>query len=123
MLRDVYDHGLFAFAALWNLIAAAGLLFRPQMLLAQLNIQDPAARTLARSFVSSVATWGIGYALIAIDPIRFRDFAWLGVLSKSLFFLIYAVEFSRKRITVRAFIPAIADLLMALAFLEFLLRR
>lgn len=121
MLRDTWYHILFAFAALWNLAAATGLLFRPQMLLAQLKIEDPAARTLARSFVSSVAAWGIGYALIAFDPIRFRDFAWLGVLSKSLFFLIYAAEFSQKRITFQAFLPAVADLLMALAFLEFLL--
>ena len=122
MLKSLYDQGLFAFAALFNLAAAAMLLFKPDVLLGRLKIADPAARLLARSFVSSVATWGIGYAMIAADPVRFRDFAWLGVLSKTLFFLIYAVAFLRGQLSRQAFFPAIVDLILAGLFAEFLWR-
>jgi hypothetical protein len=122
VLRDAYVRGLFVVAAAFNLIAAAMLLFRPELLLARLRIADPAARLLARSFVSSVATWGIGYALIAIDPVRFRDFAWLGMFSKTIFFAVYAVAWSRRELSRQAFLPAVFDLFLAALFAEFLWR-
>lgn len=118
----MYDRWLFGISAGWNLAVAAMLLFRPGVMLARLGIADPAARLLAQSFVSSVATWGIAYALIAWDPVRFRDFAWLGVLSKGLFFAIYAVAFGRGRLNRQAFLPGLLDLVLALLFLEFLWR-
>ncbi len=118
----VYSQALFAVAAILNLAAAAMLLFNPDFLLGRLGIQDTAARLLARSFASSVTTWGIAYALIAFDQERFRDFAWLGVLSKTIFFLIYFVALLKRRLTFAAFIPALVDLVLALLFLEFLWR-
>ncbi len=120
--RGNYYRLLFSVAALWNLGAAAMLVFNPDFLLARLGIGDPAARLLARSFASSVTTWGIGYALIAYDRSRYRDFAWLGVISKTLFFTIYAVAFLNRQLSLAAFVPAIVDLIFALLFLEFLLR-
>jgi hypothetical protein len=113
---------LFVVAAAWNLGAATMLVCRPDFLLARLNIADPSARLLARSFASSVTTWGIGYALIAYDQKRFRDFAWLGLISKTLFFTIYAVAFLRGRISLAGFAPALVDLIFALLFVEFLRR-
>jgi hypothetical protein len=109
-------------AATWNLGAAATLIFNPDFLLARLGVSDPAARLLARSFASSVATWGVGYALIAYDRKRFRDFAWLGAISKTIFFAIYAVAFFGKRISFAAFLPAVVDLAFATLFVEFLWR-
>ncbi len=120
MLRTVYERGLFVVAALFNLGAAGMLLFRPEVLLGRLRIADPAARLLARSFVSSVATWGVGYALIAFDPVRFRDFAWLGMISKTIFFAVYATAYARGELTKQAFLPAVFDLFLAILFAEFL---
>ncbi len=120
--RTFYLCVVFGVAAIWNLGAAAMLLFNPDFLLARLNIRDLAARLLARSFASSVSTWGIGYALIAYDPRRFRDFAWLGVISKTIFFLIYFVALLNRQMSFTAFIPALVDLIFAALFLEFLLR-
>jgi hypothetical protein len=122
VLKRNYDRILFGVAAAWNLGAAAMLLFNPDFLLGRLNIGDPAARLLARSFVSSVATWGVGYALIAIDRNRFRDFAWLGLISKTIFFFIYAVAFFGGRLSFPAFVPGLVDLVFALLFAEFLWR-
>ena len=120
--RNLYGRALFAIASAWNLGGAAMLLFNPDFLLSRLEIKDTAARLLAQSFTSSVATWGIGYALIAFDQRRFRDFAWLGVISKTLFFLIYLVALLNGRLSATAFVPALADIFFALLFLEFLLR-
>ena len=122
LTRDTYDRVLFTVAAAWNLGAAWMLIFNPNFLLARLGITDSAARLLARSFVSSVTTWGIGYALIAVDRNRFRDFAWLGVISKTIFFTVYAVAFSGGQISFAAFIPALVDLVFAVLFAEFLWR-
>lgn len=120
--RNIYGRVLFAIAAVWNLAGAAMLIFNPDFLLTRLEINDSAARLLAQSFASSVSTWGIGYALIAFNQQRFRDFAWLGVISKTLFFLIYFVALLNGRLSFAAFIPALADVVLALLFLEFLLR-
>jgi hypothetical protein len=119
---DVYDRILFAVAAAWNLGAAATLIFNPDFLLARLNINDPGARLLAQSFASSVTTWGIGYALVAYDRKRFRNFAWLGAISKTIFFAVYAAAFFGGRISFAAFIPALVDLAFAILFVEFLRR-
>ena len=64
---EIYYRLLFAVAAVWNLGAAATLVFNPDFLLAKLSVDDPDARLLARSFASSVTAWGIGYVLIAFD--------------------------------------------------------
>lgn len=117
-----YDRLLFGLAAVWNLTAAITLLLRPETMLTRLRIADPAAAMIVRSFFSSVATWGIAYAMIAIDPLRFRDFAWLGVLSKLLFFTIYAIYFGQGRLNRQAFLPALLDLFLAVLFIEFLWR-
>jgi hypothetical protein len=121
-IGEAYYRTLFAVAAAWNLGAAATLIFNPDLLLARLNINDPDARLLARSFASSVTTWGIGYALVAFDRKRFRDFAWLGAISKTIFFTVYAAAFFGRRISFAAFIPALVDLVFAILFIEFLLR-
>jgi hypothetical protein len=120
--EGVYDRILFAVAAAWNLGTAATLVFNPEFLLARLDVSDPDARLLARSFASSVTAWGIGYALIAFDRKRFRDFAWLGVISKTIFFAIYAMAYFGGRISFPAFIPALVDLAFAILFVEFLRR-
>jgi hypothetical protein len=121
-IGKVYDRVLFALAAAWNLSAAVTLIFNPDFLLAGLAINDVNARLLARSFASSVTTWGIAYALVAFDRTRFRDFAWLGAISKTIFFAVYAAAFFQERITFTAFIPALVDLVLAILFVEFLRR-
>jgi len=118
----IYDRILFAAAAVWNLVAATMLLWRPEVMLQRMRIADPAAVWLARSFVSSVATWGIAYGMIAFDPLRFRDFAWLGVISKLLYFLINTVAFQQGRLSREAYLPALIDLLLAILFCEYLWR-
>jgi hypothetical protein len=113
---------MFTVAAVWNIGAAIMLICNPDFILERLDINDPSARLLARSFASSVTTWGIGYALIAYDQSRYRDFAWLGAISKTIYFVIYAVPFTNGQLSLAAFAPALIDLIFALLFTEFLWR-
>ena len=122
MKRPTYDQTLFLAAAAWNLGAAATLILRPEIFLARLGISDPAARVLARSLASSVTTWGISYALVAVNAQRFRDFARLGAFSKLLFAAVYTAALFAGQISLTAFLPALIDLLFALLFIEFLWR-
>jgi len=120
--RRYYYRLLFVIAAVGNIGAAVILIFNPDFMLERLAINDLHARLLARSFASSVTTWGIGYALIAYDQSRYRDFAWLGAVSKTIFFAIYAVSFTRGQISFAGFAPALIDLIFAILFAEFLWR-
>ncbi len=122
MKRHVYDKALFIIATAWNLGAAAMLVFNPEFLLTRLGINDPAARVLARSLASSAAAWGISYALVAVNARRFRNFAWLGALSKTLFAAAYTAALFTGQISFPAFIPALVDLFFAVLFVEFLWR-
>lgn len=122
MPRPGYDRTLFFAAAAFNLASAFTLAFFPETVLSRLGIQDERATLLARSLASSATTWGIGYALIAINRDRFRPFALLGAISKTLFALIYLAAYLHGKISFAAFSPAIIELLFALLFAEFLWR-
>lgn len=122
MRQNWYDKSLFIIAAIFNLSAAATLLFRPELVLARFGISDPAAKWLARSLASSVMAWGVAYALVVVNPTRFREFVRLGVFSKTLFFAIYAAAFFSGAIGFAAFVPALVDLVLAGLFAEYLWR-
>lgn len=122
MRHNWYDKLLFIVAAAFNLSTAAILIFRPDMVLARLAISDPTAKWLARSLASSVTAWGVAYALVVVNPARFREFVRLGIFSKTLFFVIYAVAFFSGEISFSAFVPALIDLGLAGLFVEYLWR-
>lgn len=119
MSRKAYDKLLFIVAALFNLSTAAILLFRPEIVLARLAISDPGAKLLVRSLASSVTAWGLAYALVVVNPLRFREFVRLGAFSKTLFFVIYATAFFGGEISFPAFVPALIDLVLAVLFVEY----
>ena len=122
MRHNLYDKALFIVAAAFNFSTAAILIFRPDIVLARLAISDPAAKWLARSMASSVTAWGLAYALVLVNPVRFREFVRLGVFSKTLFFVIYAVAFFSGEISFPAFVPALVDVVLAGLFVEYLWR-
>lgn len=122
MRQNGYDKTLFIVAATFNLSAAATLLFQPDIVLARFGISDPAAKWLARSLASSVTAWGVAYALVVVNPSRFREFVRIGVFSKTMFFAIYTAAFFSGAIAFAAFVPALVDLVLAGLFAEYLWR-
>ncbi len=122
MNLTTYDKILFMAAAAFNISAATTLIFSPETILARLKITDQRAKLLARSMASSVLAWGIAYACIVIDPVRFREFVLLGIFSKTIFFIVYAIAFFRKEIDGKTFVPAVIDLILAVLFAEYWMR-
>jgi hypothetical protein len=118
-----YDGILFGSAAAWNLIGGLVLLVNPESQLTRLAITDHRAVWIVRSLASSAIAWGIGYLLIAIDSERFRQFIWLGLISKTLFALISAWGVADGALTGNAILPGAVDLVFALLFAERLLKR
>ena len=114
----MYERLLFGVAALWNLVAAAVLFINPEFHLARLGIGEPNARWLARSLASSAAAWGIGYLLVAIDARRFRNFIWLGAISKTLFALVSILGLAAGEMTIAGALPGLVDLVFAALFVE-----
>jgi hypothetical protein len=122
MNLTTYDKILFVAAAAFNISAAATLILSPNTILGRLKITDPQAKILARSMASSVLAWGIAYACIVIDPVRFREFVLLGIFSKTIFFVVYSAAFFRKEIDFKAYVPAVIDLILAVLFAEYWMR-
>lgn len=120
MKRETVDRIIFLLAAAFNLGTAVILIFKPEIMLARLDITESSARLLARSMASSVTTWGIAYVLVALSPRRFRDFAWLGAISKTIFATVYAVALFHGQVRLPACLPALIDLVFALLFVRFL---
>jgi hypothetical protein len=118
--RHLYNRSLFFAAATFNLASAFALVFFPEMILQRLSVSDPRATLLVRSLASSATTWGIGYALVALNAERFRILALLGAISKTFFTLVYLMAYLRGHISFAAFSPAIIEFLFALLFAEFL---
>jgi hypothetical protein len=118
-----YDRILFGGAAAWNLVGGLTLLIRPESQLSRLAITDHQAIWVVRSLASSAIAWGLGYLLIAIDSERFRQFIWLGLISKTLFALISAWGFAEGGLTGSAILPGGVDLVLALLFAERLMRK
>ena len=114
----IYDRILFGGAAAWNLIGGLTLLINPESQLSRLAITDQRAIWVVRSLASSALAWGLGYLLIAVDSERFRQFIWLGLISKTLFALISAWGVAEGAITGNAILPGAVDLVLALLFAE-----
>ena len=119
----MYDRILFGIAAAWNLIGGFVLLINPESQLSRLAITDQRAIWIVRSLASSAIAWGLGYLLIAIDSVRFYQFIWLGLISKTLFALINIWGFADGAIRGTAVYPGAVDLVLALLFAERLLRK
>ena len=118
-----YDRILFGSAAVWNLAGGIVLLVNPASQLTRLAITDHQAFWVVRSLGSSAISWGIAYLLIAIDSTRFRQFIWLGLISKTIFALITAWGVSAGALTGNAIVPGAVDLVFALLFAERVLKK
>ena len=119
LTEEVYDKILFAVAAVWIWARPRRSSSTPDFLLARLEVSDPDARLLARSFASSVTAWGIGYALIAFDEesASRTSLIWLGVISKTIFFAVYAAAYFGGRFHSPAFIsPALVSTWLSQSF-------
>lgn len=111
----------FWFAAVWNLLAGLPGLIDPQGSLARFGMSLPAAADpLVRMIGLIVATFGIGYALVARDPPGNRGIVIIGVIGKLGTFAIFAGDWAFRGGSGPLAAMGAGDLLFAIAFLIFL---
>ncbi|MBS1727193.1 MAG: alkyl hydroperoxide reductase [Armatimonadetes bacterium] len=69
-----------AYNAVWG--AIAGLF--PNAMFAWLGLPPPHEPWLFQCIGMIVGVYALGYALVALDPVRYGVFAWLGIIGKAL---------------------------------------
>jgi hypothetical protein len=113
---------LFGTAAIFNLAVAAGLLFLRSWLIPLLKLAPIEGSNIVTLNLTAcfVGLFGYAFALVAIDPLRYRQFIWLGAIGKML--AVACVLWPWLQGTIPANLPIfiVADLIYALLFIAFL---
>ena len=108
----------FALAALFNFAVGAAVLARAPFLPAPAPEQSLTYDTAALLII----TFGIGYAMVARNPLAQRGLALLGVIGKLQMPVLTGVHVLRGDAPLATFLLSIGDLVFAALFIAFLLR-
>lgn len=122
--RERYARGLFGAAAAFNIsVAISGWFFFPHIAdLLSIRIGDANAAYWRWLFMTLVFTFGVAYALAAVDHRRFRPYVVLGIIGKSLVVATCALAVQAGIVGAGSLVVASGDVLFALLFLDFLRR-
>jgi len=116
---------LFVAAAFWNIAAVIGALGRPayhRSLFFAKSIQEPGfiGHLNTVGFWGSVLVFGIGYAIVAMDPRKNHGIIWMAIIGKLFVAVWWAWYFFQGKLTSFALTGAIGDAVFAFIFLGFL---
>ena len=116
---------LFAIAALWNLAAAAVALIAPDFHRGMFFVSttDPIgtiALVNTQAFWVTVLFFGIGYGIVARDPVRNHALVFIAALGKIYVFFAWSWHWHAGEMTSFALFGAVGDLVFAALFLWFL---
>jgi hypothetical protein len=117
---------LFYVAAFYNLSAVVGPLLATDMFYDLFFAETPAvigpvASLHTQAFWVSVALFGVGYLLVARDPIGNRGILWLAAPGKIYVAALFGWHFWAGDVTAMAALGGFGDLVFALLFLRYLL--
>ena len=113
---------LFALAALFNLAVGVPLVLAPKMAVAGLVETPPPDFMLAQILGVLISVFGVGYAMVALDPPGNRSIAWLGVIGKLPIPVILWFYVRADLVPARTLLLSLGDLLFAVLFVLFLWR-
>ena len=112
---------VFALAASFNFLVGLPMLLAPAAMLAGLGQPVPSDLLMTRLASALIAVFGVGYAMIARDPVANRPILWLGVLGKAPIPLLVWLSGGAAALTSSSFKLSLVDLVFAGLFLAFLL--
>ena len=121
MERKSYYKWIFIIGALWNWAAGIQFFFWYDKVFARLNMAPlnyPAVMQLAMSLVF---VFGIGYYWVSKDLSENHDIVKLGIIAKTLVFLIFAYHTLIGNMPLQLGLSGVVDLIFAVLFLEFLM--
>ncbi len=112
---------IFVVAALFNFAVGLPMLVAPEAMLAQLGQPVPDDLLMTRLASLLIVVLGIGYAMVARDPVANRPILWLGVIGKAPIPLLVWLSSGAAALSSSAFILSLGDLAFATLFLLYLL--
>jgi hypothetical protein len=112
---------IFVVAALFNFAVGLPMLLAPEAMLASLGQPVPDDLLMTRLASLLIVVLGIGYAMVARDPVANRPVLWLGVIGKAPIPLLVWLSGGAAALSSSAFILSLGDLAFATLFLLYLL--
>lgn len=112
---------IFVVAALFNFAVGLPMLLAPEAMLAGLGQPVPDDLLMTRLASLLIVVLGIGYAMVARDPVANRPILWLGVIGKAPIPLLVWLSGGAAALSSSAFLLSLGDLAFATLFLLFLL--
>lgn len=121
---DVYARRMFACAAAFNLSVAFGGFFLFPQIATWLDLSAGGGETAfwRNLFMALVMAFGVAYALVAVDHRRYRPYALLGIIGKTLVVLVGGVAVLQGLVSPKAVTVMAGDVVFALLFADFLRR-
>ena len=120
--KNAYYKYLFVIAAIWNVAFALGSLFLTRQFLEMFGLQTPNNLVWLQLFFALVLVFGLGYYWVSRDLNNNRAIVVLGIVGKSLVFLIFAYHWMVGDIPTLVALAGSGDLLFAALFLEFIFK-
>jgi hypothetical protein len=112
---------VFVVAALFNLAVGLPMLLAPEVLLTAIGQPVPDDLLITRLAALLIVVLGIGYAMVARDPVANRSILWLGVLGKAPIPLLVWCGGGAAALASSTFLLSLGDLALAALFLVYLL--
>lgn len=113
---------VFVVAALFNFAVGLPMLLAPEAMLTGLGQPVPDDLLMTRLASLLIVVLGIGYGMVARDPVGNRPILWLGVLGKAPIPLLVWLSGGAAVLASSAFLLSLGDLAFAALFLIFLVR-
>ncbi|MDP1735876.1 MAG: hypothetical protein Q8L23_00390 [Caulobacter sp.] len=112
---------VFAVAALFNLAVGLPMLIAPAALLEGVGQPVPADLLTTQMTALLIVVFGIGYAMVARDPVANRPILWLGILGKAPIAPLIWLNGGAAALATSSFLLSLGDLAFAALFLLYLL--
>lgn len=114
---------VFILAAVFNFAVGLPMLIALEAMLASLGQAVPDDLLMTRLASLLIVVLGIGYAMVARDPVANRSILWLGVIGKAPIPLLVWQGGGAAVLSSPAFLLSLGDLAFAALFLIYLARR
>ncbi|HVK80748.1 MAG TPA: hypothetical protein VM915_09045 [Verrucomicrobiae bacterium] len=113
---------LFALAALYNLAVGGTMLATPSLLAPQLSVEGAGAPFAIMMSGLLIAMFGVGYALVARDPVGNRGIVWIGMIGKIGAAVLGTLQYQAGIVPFSTFALGMGDLVFVALFAVFLWR-
>jgi hypothetical protein len=113
---------VFTLAAVFNFAVGLPLLLAPVAFYSALKQPVPTDLLSVQTAALLISVFGVGYAMVARDPVANRPIVWLGLLGKAPLPLMVWLQVQAGKASMSAFQLTLGDLVFSILFLVFLLR-